>query len=163
MQLGIKTHIDLDKVLEDLSTDKVVKVGWVEKQRYPAESGGRYVAEIAAQNEYGAPHLHIPPRPFLAPAVGKNKNKWMGIAKAGLLKATQGDTNIEDVLKIVGEVAAGDVREAIKAVTSPVLSPHTIAKRLAKYSNKAKVGSLTKPLIDSGLMLETVTSALEKE
>lgn len=163
MQFRTEVHIDLDKVIEDLSTDKVVKVGWLEKQRYSAELGGNYVAEIAAQNEYGAPHLHIPPRPFMAPAVAKNKTKWLEIARQGAIRASKGDITIEEVLQTIGEIAAGDVKEAIKAVTSPPLSPYTVARRLEKYSNKSKVGSLTKPLIDSGLMLETITSSLEKE
>ena len=38
---------------------KVAKVGWFEKSRYET---GEYVAEIAAQNEFGNPSKNIPAR-----------------------------------------------------------------------------------------------------
>lgn len=158
-----KIHINLAKAIESLTTNKVVKVGWQEKIRYPEESGGKYVAEVAAQNEYGVPHLNIPPRPFLGPAVADNKTKWLDIIKRGAKKAILGESNILEILDDVGDEAAGDVKKAIKAVTSPPLSPYTIAARLSKLKKKEITSSLTKPLIDTGIMFATVKHAVEPE
>ncbi len=165
-----KTHINLDDALSSLTTDKVLKVGWPKNTRYPEEQGGKYIAEIAAQNEYGAPHKAIPARPFLGPAVADNKNKWLGLLSKGVAQAILGNTDILEVLDKVGTVASDDVAKAIKAVTSPPLAPSTIAARKARYLSKAKGGKnkalpkyLEKPLIDTGIMFAAITHAVEDE
>jgi len=153
--------INLDKAIAALNTDKVLRVGWVENKRY--EDTGEYIAAVAAQNEYGAPHLHIPARPFMAPAVANNRVKWLRIMEKGAASAVIGGTDITSVLKDIGGVAEGDVRKAIQAVTSPPLAPVTIANRLHKLSKKKVSKTLTKPLIDTGIMFAAVTSAVESE
>jgi hypothetical protein len=163
MLTSTEVHLNLDKAVEALSTEKVLKVGWPKNIRYPAEQEGHYVAEIAAQNEYGAPHLHIPARPFLSPAITNNKTQWLEIVRRGAIQAVHGKLDILQVLELLGSKAAGDVKKAIKAVTSPPLSPVTIEARLHKYSNKKRVGALTKPLVDTGVMLNSVTYAVETE
>jgi hypothetical protein len=167
-QSRIEKLINLNKIIEDLSTDKVLKVGWLEKNRYPAEQGGKYIAEVAAQNEYGAPHKHIPARPFLGPAVANNKTTWLKLAEQGAKKAIKGETNILGVLDLIGAKAAGDVAKAIKDVTSPPLSPVTIQARLDRLKSKSAkrrgvTASLEKPLIDTGIMLRSITHAIESE
>jgi hypothetical protein len=156
-------HIDLDKLIADLSTDKVLKVGWPKAIRYSKESGGNYIAEIAAQNEYGAPHKRIPARPFMGPAITNNKAKWLNTLERGVKSVIKGNNDIDEVLKLIGAQAAGDVSQAIKDVTSPQLSEVTIAIRLSKLKKKARTASLEKPLIDTGIMLRSVTYAVEKE
>jgi hypothetical protein len=163
-----KIGVNIDKIIADLTTDKVVKVGWVKGNRYPENQGGKYVAEIAAQNEYGAPHKAIPARPFMAPAVANNQNEWISLAGRGLKKVLKGDLKTEDVLDAVGVRMANDVVKAIKAVTSPPLAPITIANRLARYAskgNKKKINptTLEKPLVDTALMIDSVTSSVEAE
>lgn len=163
-----ESNINLDKLVSDLTTDSVLKVGWVKGNRYPKEQGGKYVAEIAAQNEYGAPHKAIPARPFMAPAVAQNKTKWTGLAAKGAAKAANGDITMPDVLESLGDEAANDITKAIKAVTSPALSQVTIANRLARYTskgNKKKINptTLTKPLVDTSLMIDSVYSTVEPE
>lgn len=163
MQSQIHKHIDLDDAIANLSTTKVLKVGWPEGKRYPQEQGGDYVAAIAAQNEYGAPHLRIPARPFMGPAISENKNKWLEIFRRDARKAIRGETTIDDIFEKVGAVAALDVGKAIRAVTTPVLSEVTIANRLKKLKKKKITESLTKPLIDTGYMLRTVNYVVEEE
>ena len=153
--------INLDKAIAALNTDKVLRVGWVENKRY--EDTGEYIATVAAQNEYGAPHLHIPARPFMGPAIANNRTKWMKIMERGAGEAVMGNTDITQVLKEIGEVAAGDVRKSIESVVSPPLSPVTIANRLHKLTKKKVTKTPTKPLIDTGIMFAAVTSALESE
>ena len=168
MRTTAEIHINLDKAIASLTTDKVLKVGWPKAIRYKDEGGkqGIYVAEAAAQNEYGAPHMHIPPRPFLAPAVANNKTKWYGIIRRGTKKALLGEANILEILEDLGQVASDDVAKAIKAVTSPPLSPVTIERRKARYTTKTKKANpktLEKPLVDTGVMLASVTYAVESQ
>ena len=162
-QSRIEQHINIEKAIKDLSTDKVLKVGWPKNIRYPEEEGGKYIAEVAAQNEYGAPHKNIPARPFLGPAVANNKTQWLSIVEKGVKDTIDGKNTILDVLEKLGRKASADVVVAIKEVTSPPLSPVTIAKRLSKLSKKKVTAGLTKPLIDTGIMWRAVTHSVEKE
>lgn len=168
LQSRIDIHINLAKAIKDLESDKVLKVGWPEAIRYPEEQGGNFVAQVAAQNEYGAPHKNIPARPFMGPAVSNNRTAWMKLISQGVKKVLKGEMGILEVLDDLGDVAAGDVAKAIKAVTSPPLAPITIMNRFRRLTSKSarKKGvtpSLTKPLIDTGIMLRSVTHAVEKE
>jgi len=166
MRTTTETHINLDAALASLTTDKVLKVGWPEKIRYKEEEGGEFVAAIAAQNEYGAPHLHIPARPFLGPAISTNKTAWLDQVRRGAKRAIRGETTVLDILDDLGQRASGDVAKAIKAVTSPPLSPITIERRAARYTsktNKTNAKTLSKPLVDTGLMLASVTYLVENE
>jgi len=53
---------------------------------------------------------------------------------------------------------AGEIRRTISKLTSPALSPRTIQERRLKYaSNQQLVGGLTKPLVESGRMQDSVT------
>jgi hypothetical protein len=161
----IEKHIDLDKAIADLSTNKVLKVGWVEKNRYPEEQGGEYVAQVAAKHEYG---YGVPPRPFMGPAIANNSFAWLEMINKGMKKVINGKANILDVLNKVGARAAGDVAKAIRAVTSPSLSPATILARYLRLTSKSArkkgvTATLEKPLIDTGIMFRSVTHAIEDE
>ena len=56
-----------------------------------------------------------------------------------------------DVLDLVGRVAAADIQTKISSIYSPPLSPITIRRK----------GS-SKPLIETGLMLASVSNAVNK-
>jgi len=165
-QFQIEKHINIEKSIEFLKTDKVLKVGWTKKNRYHEEQGGQYVAEVAAQNEYGVPYLRIPARPFMGPAVIKNSFKWMAIVKTGAKDVIEGNKHIETVLDEIGAVAAFDIKKAITAVTSPPLAPSTIQARFDRLTSKSAkrrgiTKTLEKPLIDTGLMFASVTHVIE--
>lgn len=139
---------------------KNAKVGWFKEQRYDDENSTP-VAVVASQNEYGNPRKNIPARPFMRPTAIDKKNEWQAIAKHGAQQVIQGRQTIDDVLGILGQTAAGDIKRTISKVTEPPLSSKTIAARLGKRSNKTHVGSLTKPLIDTGYMLTSLIYVVE--
>lgn len=68
----------------------------------------------------------------------------------------------EQVLEVIGLKAAGDIRKTIATIQTPALKPATIANRLRARKDKSTIGNLTKPLVDSGTMLNAVTSAVEE-
>ena len=85
-QSRTEIHLNLDKIVSDLTTDTVLKVGWPKNIQYPAKQGGQYVATVAAIHEFGAPQNNILPRPFLTPAIAENKTAWLLLAEKGAKK-----------------------------------------------------------------------------
>ena len=150
-----RTHNDhIAKVLEQLQ-HREIQVGFFETAVYP---DGTPIAYVAAIQEFG--HGAIPPRPFLRPAAADNKDKWGKLIASGVKAALREAIQLDDALGQVGFVGAGDVQKAIKAVTSPGLADSTIRNRRTR-TNKNKNQSV-KPLIDTGLMLQSVASKVEK-
>lgn len=142
----------IEKALKELK-GKEIQVGFFESAKYP---DGTPIAYVAAIQEFG--YGPIPPRPFLRPAEMQNKNKWQAGIVAGLKAALDGSVTVQNALEQVGMVAAGDVRKAIRAVTSPPLKESTIKARQSR--KKGKKAASTKPLVDTGQMLQAVTSAV---
>lgn len=142
----------IKKVLEELGR-KEIKVGFFESAKYP---DGTPIAYVAAIQEFG--HGPIPPRPFMRPAEQQNAAKWQKGIAAGVKAALNGEVTIEHALEQVGMVAAGDVRKAIRAVTAPPLADSTISARQSRL--KGKKSASTKPLVDTGQMIQAVTSAV---
>ena len=153
---GVAKH-QLEVALSKLD-GKVGKVGWFEKSKY---EDGTQVAYIAAIQEYGWPAKNIPPRPTMRPTIIKKRKEWQKIAEAGAKAILAGTQTIETVMEGIGLSAAGDIRKAITELTEPPLSPATIYARLHRKSDKKTIGLLTKPLIDTGIMLGTLTNVVE--
>lgn len=174
----------LKQALKDIES-KVGKVGWITGSRYPDEEGhrGLHVAHVAAIQEFGAPSLHIPARPTIRPTIDAKRQEWGKLGESGVRAVFEGRATISVVMEKIGQAAAGDIKESITRLTTPALSPRTIAARIAKSNlsstkkrdltgkitsgsalskqDKASIGGLTKPLIDTGLMLNTLTNSVE--
>lgn len=153
-----KIKVALDKLPKEF-TDKVAKVGWFEDAQY---EDGTPVASIAIQNEFGAPAKRIPPRPFMRPTIVEKRDAWVKIMADGVRATLNGGISGEIVLQGVGLQAQGDVQKTITLVMTPPLSPKTIAARRAKYKTGRVTASLTKPLIDSGVMMASITHVVGK-
>lgn len=189
MGVEIKRHDNSDavkKLLEQLGR-KEVRVGFFEHSKYP---DGTPIAYVAAIQEFG--YGPIPPRPFMRPAEQQNKEKWVAAIARGTRAAIDGSVTIDHALEQIGMVAAADVRKAIKAVTAPALSPLTLLLRKHKRQEDAEpiggklvgayakqsqftgpqpkqkksdtlAGISTKPLVDTGQMIQAVTSVVVTE
>lgn len=132
------------------------KVGWFESARYP---NGTPVAMVAAIHEFGAPSKSIPPRPFMRPTIKRCRAAWAAIAEQGSKAVLAGTTTMEAVMTGIGLNATGEIQRSITEVVSPPLSPSTVRARGRRRSS----GNATaKPLIDTGHMIQTVTSVVEK-
>lgn len=165
----------LEQYLANLSrqVDKAssVKVGFLSGSNY---DNGTPVAMVAAIQNFGAPARGIPPRPFFSNMVADKSPEW-GPAVAALLR--DNNFNSEITLEQVGQSIAGQLRQAIVDTNSPALSPVTLMLRKMRSQNPgmkvtgATVGEAarrvadgdsyggvsTKPLIDTGLMLQAVS------
>lgn len=127
-------------------------VGWFGETKYDDNTS---VSSVASEQEFGT--NKIPARPFMRPARNKNSNKWTNILKHKL----QTTHNVSQSLDALALVVEGDIRQAIVDVTEPPLSLVTIRNRMARYKTKQFQASITKPLIDTGLMISSVSHKTE--
>jgi hypothetical protein len=139
-------------------SDKVGKVGFFETSKY---EDGTPVAYVAVIQEFGAPEQGIPPRPFMRPTVEAKTGDWQEIARRGAVAMLDGKASGEQVLEAIGIKAAGDIRRTISQVTTPALAQSTVDARRNARADKQTVGGLTKPLVDTGTLINSVQSVVE--
>jgi len=150
--------------VSQLNDTNVGKVGWFPSAVYD-DARGTPVATVAAVNEYGSPAKNIPARPFFRPAIAAYKNEWIDLSLKGARSILAGKHTADQVLELITARAAGQVAGAISnpLVYWEPLHPMTIARRLAKKTDKTTVGLLTKPLVDTGHMLATLDHEVSPE
>lgn len=123
------------------------KTGFFETAKYP---DGTPVALVAATHEFGSEKNGIPMRAFMRPTVAREGENWMGLLRDGARAVLTGGATPHQVMEAVALQAAGDVGKTIQGLTNPPLSPLTIAAK-----------GFTKPLIDTGLMFQSITGVVE--
>jgi hypothetical protein len=135
-------------------------VGFHESAKY---ADGTPVATVAAENEFGVPSRRQPPRPFMRPTIAAKRQEFLDLLGKGSKAALRGQFTLIQVFDQVGLKVAGEIRRTISKLTSPALSPRTIQERRLKYaSNQQLVGGLTKPLVETGLMIASVTHEVKQ-
>jgi hypothetical protein len=163
-QLKIQINTDIADVVDRLTTNKVLRVGWVDEKYY--EKGLSY-AGAAVIHEFGVikdKKTRIPARPFFRPAIAEDQGKWENTAREGVKALViKGGGNIEDVMDLIGAQGAGSVKEHIEKVWTPPLAESTVQKRLSKLSKKTRTALIYKPLIDTGNMMGAVIWRVEDE
>jgi len=182
----VKTNnaLILEKVLKQLNT-KVAKVGWLENLKHVQKNSKNkqsanppFIAEVAAQNEFGNPSKNIPARPFMRPTIANKQNEWKSLVYIQSKKMLKGEIQLTDLLENLGLTAAGQIKKTIQNIWTPSLKQRTILQRIDRYTNdldlshatrkrrKSKIRNfippaLYKPLIDTGLMISTLTNSVE--
>lgn len=136
------------------------RVGWFESAQYP---DGTPVAGVASVQEYGSAKKSIPPRLGLRATKEDKKSEWAGVANTLAKKVVNGVIPPPGLMDGIGAKAAGDFRRHITQVQSPALAAATVRARASRYAS-AKKGkakslplSLAKPLVDTGILLNTLT------
>ena len=137
------------------------KVGWFETAVYP---DGTPVAYVATIHEFGKPEQGIKARSFMRPTASEKAQEWKGHLIKGANAALVGKISARQAMEMISQAAAGDVRKTISNITSPPLKPETVKARL-RGKKQGKVVSITaaKPLVDTGLMLQTLTAVVEDQ
>jgi hypothetical protein len=131
------------------------KVGYFESAKY---ADGTPVALVATVNEFGSASQGIPARPTMRPAIAKNSPEWARQFGLGAAACARGKRTPFEVMDLMGQKAAGDVKREIADLQSPALDPDTIAARRRRYADKKATGNLSKPLVDTGIMINSVTN-----
>ena len=145
-----------------------VKVGFMNGATYALDEGGELVAAVAAENEYGVPAKNQPPRPFFRRMIAKESPQWGNmIAK----KAPYYRYDGQKTMLAMGKELEEELRQSIRDLIEPPLSPTTIRLREEKYASKRKrkkqifaKGSgmgIEKPLIFTGKMIGSISSEVE--
>lgn len=127
----------------------VGKTGYFETARYP---DGTPVAYVATIHEFGYAEGGIPARPTMRPTVAAKQGEWRDTMAKGAKAALNGRITARAALEMLTLKAAGDVGKSIQALTTPALSPDTIARK-----------GFSKPLVDTGLMFQSVTGVVESK
>lgn len=151
------------------------KVGFFESSKY---EDGTPVAQAAAWNELGT--NTAPPRSFMRTTTKEKKIEWRDLAISGFKAVVAGNETVYTVMEKIGQVAAADIRNKIRQITSPPLSPITIELRKLKKDGRKITGTTvgeaarnvekrggppagisTKPLIETGILYESVENKTE--
>lgn len=189
VSVGGKGFKRLAQAAKDIKNTSV-KVGWFSSNKYP---NGTPVAQAAVTHEFGLPEQNIPPRPFIRPAIKESQSVIKKIIEQGTKKALNGTGTAEQMMGLAGEKLKGQIQKSIQAVTAPPLKEETIKARIRRTAgynkllgNLAAQGasyeqvqtkvnkfinkkleksskSLRKPLVDTGLMFDSVTYIVEKK
>lgn len=175
----------LEIAMRDLNKLEV-KVGWFASAKY---GDGTPVAYVAAIQENGAASRSIPPRPFFKPTQEQQKTEWAALMEQGVKAITKGNETAYTTLDKLGLLAAGDVRKTISQIQTPPLSLITLLARKYRKQNKGKPGYVPvagkkigefakqskkpedvdvtgvnpKPLVDTRVMINTLTSIVEEK
>jgi hypothetical protein len=136
---GQKLEAQLRLLGNTVAKKATLRVGFLENAKYP---DGTPVAMIAAIQDFGAPKVGIPPRPFFRNMIRQKQREW-GPAIARLLRTNNFDA--EKALEFAGQAIAGQLRQSIQDTNTPPLKPATIRRK-----------GFAKPLVDTGQMLNSV-------
>jgi len=146
-------YTTIKKGLKDLKKHNV-KTGFFSSSKY---ADGTPVAYVAAIQEF----LDGGSRSFMRTTMIEKEKEWAKIMEKFGPKIMDGSMSVTDALNIVGLRSSGDVAAKIAEITAPPLKPATIKARQRKLANNEKVGNLTKPLIESAVMFNSVTHEVD--
>ncbi len=156
---GDKLEKALMRLSRHLNDPATLQVGFMSGATYP---DGTPVAMIAAIQNFGAPSVGIPPRPFFSNMIVDKSHEWP-TARARRLRVNGFDAR--EALEVVGHGIEGQLRKSIIDTNSPPLAKSTLRKRgvdpNTKYDPKNPATFGAKPLIETGHMLDSVTSKIK--
>ena len=170
---GARLEAHLAQLAKKLNHKQILRVGFLEGATYP---DGTHVATVAVIQEFGAGP--IPPRPFFRTMIAEKSDAW-GNQLARLLKKT--DYDVQKALSFMGEGIKSQLQASIVATNSPELSAITLMLRHMKHEDpdlvvtgatvgeaarrvaagESSAGVSTKPLVDTGHMLNSVDYEVE--
>ncbi len=133
MSGGYTFRAVLTKMAAKLSAPGTVRVGFLENATYP---NGTSVPMIAAIQEFGAPRVGIPPRPYFRTMISAKSPGWPA-AIAENLRDTNYDIPV--TLARIGEGITGQLQESIINTNTPPLSPVTVMLRGMKSHDQSLV------------------------
>ena len=152
----------IDEVVLKVQTasQAVAKAGVFGNAQY---NNGVSVGMVANVQEFGLPSKNIPPRSFMRTTVAEQRSKWAKIAESYARNGEVTSTMGVAMMRAIGAIAEGDIKSKIASIQEPPLSPRTVAARARKRADKTITSTLTKPLVDTGLLLSSIHHVVEGE
>ena len=128
---GLVKH--LEGMAKRLKKAETVSAGFLEGA---TNNSGQSAAMIAAIQEYGAPAKGIPPRPFFRNMIKENKDQWGNQIAHFLIQ-----TNFDSLATLgkMGEELRDQIRDSMKEITEPELSPVSVLLRERFGNNPQEV------------------------
>lgn len=148
-----------NQAMKDIKTH-TLQVGFFESAKYP---DGTPVALVAAAHEFGVPSRGLPARPFMRPTIASRKKHWSAYLAKLAANILTGEDTVEAGLEKLGLAVAGDIKKTISKVTEPELKKKTVAAKRRKLVRASGKTNLTKPLIETGVMIASVTHEVHKK
>jgi hypothetical protein len=142
---GDRLQAKLNDLARRLGKGGKVRMGYLEGATTP---DGVSIPMYAAANNFGAPAMGVPPRPFFTNMIAEKSEGW-GDSLLGILKANSYDVGLS--LDKLGEHMKGQLQDSINQTNAPPLSPKTIARK-----------GFAKPLIDKGYMFNDIGVEVEE-
>jgi hypothetical protein len=160
----------LGAIADKIASAKSVQVGFLEGATYP---DGTSVPMVAAIQEFGAPKVGIPPRPYFRSMIAAKSPEW---PKAVGELLVDNDFDAAKTLGQTGEAIKGQLQQSIVDLMDPPLSPVTLMLRKMRSADpglvvtgatvaeararvaagESSVGVSTKPLEDTGHLVNSV-------
>lgn len=167
---GERLKAALSRIATGLASASNVEVGFLENATYP---DGKPVAMVAAIQEFGAPKVGVPPRPYFRSMIAAKKGEWPEAIANSLRRS---DYEASTALALIGAGIAGQLQQSITDLMDPPLSPTTLMLRKMRAQNpdlkvtratvnearrrvragESTAGVSTKPLVDQAIMLNAV-------
>lgn len=138
----------LQKSIADMQTKRAA-VGFFDTAHY---TDGTPVAQVAIAQEFG---IIDPPRSFMRSTISEQKAAWQATLAQGSKRVMADKMTAEQMLEAFGMMAAGQIKEKIAAIMSPGLNPATLAAR------ERRGNTSTKPLVETGTLISSVSSKVE--
>ena len=132
-------------------------VGFFDTAHYP---DGTPVAYVASVHEFGSGK--IPPRSFMRSTIAEQKDAWRQTLAQGSKRVLADKMTAHQMLDAFGQSVAGQIKDKIVSIMTPKLSDATIFLRLNRIDKSLPVNTSTKPLVDTGYMLDSVSSKVEQ-
>lgn len=180
------TALRLDKIMARLAKvpdefdGLVAQVGIPAGRKYEDRGFGAVdVAYVAAIQEFGAPEVKIPARPFFRPTIAAKQKRWSKIIANLVPQVGEGKATAHEVLDAAGDAAAMDIKTTVSRLYSPALSPVTVLLRKWRKDGRRISGKTVgeaakairagvdpggddKPLNDTGLLYASILSTVNK-
>ena len=175
-------------LLKELN-DFEIKGGWFEESKYDdgtpvagiaaVQNFGAHINQTVTEKQraflhYIGIHLKketdklniiIPARPFMDNAKERIQGQeGKDILMQELLRVFEGRQTMQQAVLRLKEWAASIVKEELTKIQSPPLARSTVKNREKRYTSKAKKSNpktISKPLVDTGLMLAEVQGKAE--
>lgn len=164
-----KRNTKIYDALTQRMPDYLIKAGWFEESKY---NDNTPIGGIAAVQNYGATinqskgenswTIVIPPTHFMENCQTENKEKWKNMMKNAWTSVFLGNITADKAMEQMGLLIEGDIAKQIAAVNTPPLAESTIQNRKNRYKDKKTTGNLTKRLVDTGQMLDSVSHQVTK-
>lgn len=128
-----------------------VKAGVLGHKRERKEKDGFDNVELAVTQEFGTRDGKIPARSFVLAPFKANRNRYMSQLRSFATKLLLGKVSLDKVLSLIGQQMAADMKKRIKDGIAPPNAESTVRRKKS-----------TKPLVDTGQLLTSITYGVTK-